>query len=672
MRRPLLWLALGVALVAYMAYSWGFLGVGGGQATPEAVQVLNQPGGAAGASPAPGGKPGAPATRAPAGPTPTPLPPGVLAAQSQPFVLVSAGVVTHDAKVSLTGEGFKPSDALTVTLQGDGLQAERQVARAFASKDGRLENVAFDVPADLPPGRYVVQVAAKSGRTAQASFQLTGGQPGLEPDVYAAKPGSQVKFSGGGFQPGERVDVYFDSLSTDPLATVEAGQAGTIKMASVPVPLSPEGEHAFVFVGERSRTPVRVPFSVTGLYPWINVDNYTPLPQQAVGVSGEDFFPGERVRIYLNAVAPTPVAVATATAKGVVDLPAAVPIPVDLRGEATVIAVGELSGNQATATIAVQDFTPALELTTYSGPPGTTIAFTGSAFAADETIHVYGGRPQDKRELTSFQTGPNGAFKGVGGFQLPLDTPAGKLTLTAVGEKSKVPINLVFAVQGFQPGLNLTSYSGRGGDSTSFTGSGFVPGETLRAYVGRSQSGQEVASLLVGADGSFKDAGAFVVPHGTPPGQLPITVVGDKSKTPVTVEYTVLPFTPWAGLSTYSGPVGSSVSFLGGSFAPGEIVDVHLGDATGKVVLSTTTDDEGKFPLTDPYTIAGGEPDVTFTLVGETSHGSVAVKYTVLPAGEGGPANEKGNGQGASQSAGQGSGQGSSQGPRQTPEHGGR
>lgn len=667
MRRPLVWVIVGGALVVYMALSWGVLSVGGGQATPVAVEVLSGPVGTPAASPAatgsavasaaPSGPAGAP-TAAEAGLTPEPLPAGALAQQGQTFILVQAGVVTHEARVALTGQGFMPSDPLTVTIKSDALPSERMVARGFANKDGQLENVGFDVPADLPPGRYVVSVSAKSGKTAQASFQLVEGQPGLSPDVYAAKPGSPVKFTGGGFQPGERVNVYFDSLSTDPLATVEASQVGTVKGLTVNVPLSPEGQHAFLVVGERSQTPVRVDFSVTGLYPWINVDNYTPLPQQAVGVTGEDFYPGERVRLYLNAVGAAPLATATASAKGALNAPAAIPIPVDMRGAATVIAVGEQSGQQATADITVGDFTPALELTVYSGSPGTNIAFTGSGFAANETVHVYSGRPQDKHELTSFETGPNGAVKAAGGFELPLDTPAGKLTLTAVGEKSKAPISLVFAVQGFQPALNLTSYAGKAGDTTSFTGSGYVPGETLRAYLGKSQNGQEVASLQVGADGAFKDAGAFVVPQGTPPGQLSVTVVGDRSKTPVTVEYTVLPFTPWAGLSAYSGPVGSKVSFIGGSFAPGEIVDVHLGDASGKVVVSATADDEGKFPLTDPFVIPAGAPDVSFTLVGETSKASVTVKFAVTSgsAGEGGPADEKVPGQAASPSAGQGAG----------------
>lgn len=646
MSRTLVWLAVGGALVVYLSLSWGLLGVGGGQPTPVIEQIQTGPGTVRSGDGAPTSTPGAtPSAAAPTpGPTPTPLPAEILEGQGETFVLLQAGVVTHGARVVITGQGFKPGEPLVVILRGSLLSAEREVGRGFANKEGQLENVGFDVPADLPPGQYVVHVqSAKGERSAQARLRLTEGQPGVEPDIYAGKPGSKVSFAGGGFKPGERIAIYFDSLGGDPIGTVAASKTGTVKVAGVPVPLSQEGPHAFVFLGEQSQVPVRVPFSVTGLYPFVVLDNYTPLPQQAVGISGEDFYPGERVLIFMNEVSATPLAVAIASPTGAIQADGAVPVPVDLRGTVTVIALGEQSGTTTSVELTIQEFAPALELTTYSGPPGTTIGFTGSAFAADEVIHVYDGRPEDKRELTSFQTGPNGAFKAAGSFQLPIDAPVGKLTLTAVGEKSRVPVGVVFSVQGFQAGLNLTSYAGKAGSMTAFSGSGFVSGEKLRAYLGRSENGQEVASFEAGADGSFEDAGAFVIPYGSPPGQLPIVVLGDKSKTPVTVEYTVLPFTPWAGLSAYAGPVGSQVSFLGGDFAPGEIVDVHLGDARGRVVVSATADDEGKFPLTDAYTIEAGATEVTFTLVGETSQAVVTAKFKVTPgaAGEAGPADEK-------------------------------
>jgi hypothetical protein len=121
-------------------------------------------------------------------------------------------------------------------------------------------------------------------------------------------------------------------------------------------------------------------------------------------------------------------------------------------------------------------------------------------------------------------------------------------------------------------------------------------------------------------------------------------VIGDQSKTPAGLQYTVLPFTPWVGLDSYAGPVGSQVRFVGGSFAPNEIVNVHLGDAKGKVVLSMTADYEGKFALSDAYTVEEtGGGDVTFALVGEVSGGQAVAKYKLTREGESGgaPADER-------------------------------
>jgi hypothetical protein len=226
MKRYLFWALGGVALLGYLALSLGMFG----GTSPELIEPPGPSGqivvvgtGTPGttATPATPGKETSPTVTP--GPSPTPLPAGVIASQGETFVLVNAGVVTANTKVMLTGQGFRPGEPLVLTLRGENLAAEREVGRGFANKDGFLENVGFDVPADLAPGRYIVLVSApKSGKSAQAAFQLSGGAPGVEPDLYAAKPGASVKFSGGGFQPGEKIGVYFDSLDTSPLGTLTA------------------------------------------------------------------------------------------------------------------------------------------------------------------------------------------------------------------------------------------------------------------------------------------------------------------------------------------------------------------------------------------------------------------------------------------------------------------
>ena len=636
LRKLALYAIGGLALLGYIALSFGLFGsgfgdVGDGLLSPDETVVVGS------GTPDPSGT-----TR---GPSPTPLPESVLASRGETFVLANAGVVTHGARVTMTGQGFVPSEQVIVTLNGEGIPEEREVGRGFANKEGLLENVGFEVPPDIPSGRYTATVTApKSGKSASGDFEVSGGQPGVEPDVFAAKPGSMVKFTGGGFQPGETIAVYFDSIDGSPLGTLTASPGGTIRGASVEVPLTAEGPHAFIFVGEQSKMPARVPVAVNGLYPFITLDNYVPLPQQSIGISGEDFFPGERVFIFFGAVGTTPAAIATADDKGAINLAGAVEIPVEMRGPATLVARGEMSGLETGADFEITEFAPVLEMTVYNGPPGTSVAFTGSAFAKGETVRVYGGTAENQKELTTFETGPTGAFKAAGAFEVPLDMPPGDVDITAVGDKSRVPVTIVFAVEGFRPNLNLTAYAGKAGDTTAITGSGFVPGETLTVHIGGAEGGQEMSSFKAGPDGSFEDAGAFVVPFGTPPGELTITVVGDQSNSPAELEYTVLPFSPWAGMDSYAGPVGSQVRFIGGSFAPDEIVNVHLGDTKGRVVLSVTADEEGKFALSDPYTVeASGGGDVSFALVGEISGGQAVVKYKLTESGGpgGAPADER-------------------------------
>jgi hypothetical protein len=109
-----------------------------------------------------------------------------------------------------------------------------------------------------------------------------------------------------------------------------------------------------------------------------------------------------------------------------------------------------------------------------------------------------------------------------------------------------------------------------------------------------------------------------------------ITLVGDQSQAPVSQEFNLLPFTPWASLSVYAGDRGTSVYLEGRGFAPGEDVGVFLGDGT-EPLTTGKADDSGRVARLGPLKLPDAQPgqQITFALKGQVSGVQADVAFTV-------------------------------------------
>lgn len=456
----------------------------------------------------------------------------------KPFILVSPAQLTNEAPLSIEGHQFPVSDTVTLSIAPQGGGDANKLGLAQADEHGNFFGFTKPVPKGLSPGRYSVQAVSKAtGEAAQAEFVLAANSPFVVPDTYAAKANSTITFKGGGFKPGEKVLFYFDAISTDPLGSGQADQYGNLVVTGFAVPFGSDGDHAFLFVGATGQSPIRVPFTIIGFHPWVVLGSYSPQPQQNIGFSGQDFFPGEEILVYFNQVAGRPVSLLQADAKGAFDLKSAFTIPVDAAGKNTLIFIGRQTQIEVTVAFEILPLTPGLELTVYAGLPGTRIAFKGSGFARGETVHAYLGEGTNGKEVAFMQTDDNGAFESAGEFTLPLDTPAGDLTVTAQGELSKAPVSLTFTVLAFQPWGGTDHKYTVEGTKLTFKGGGFASGETVNITL--EGSGQTVATATTDKEGEFESAGQYLIPAQAT-AEMTFIFEGQSSKVPAKVR-----FSPW-------------------------------------------------------------------------------------------------------------------------------
>lgn len=525
MRRKALWIGIGVVIAAYLGWTTLHLGNSPDSAT-SGTPSANTPTVVSGMA----ATPPSPTAKTPAA-TPSPTP------AVAPTLLLNAGRVTRGSVVVASGFGFDPGEKLKLTRK-DPFGKSATVASAKADKHGNFSGLLIRVADSWPNGLETVTVeGAGSHRQASAHFDLEGSPPGAKPTTYSGKPMSDVSFSGGGFQPGEEVDVYFDSLASPVLAQFRANQTGVVHVSGVAVPISAPGQHAFLLMGKRSGAPVRIPFSVLAFTPWLALSSYTPQPEQTIGVTGHDFAPGERVAIFLGAVGGQPVAQATANAKGIFQAKSAFTVPYDQRGKVNVIAIGVQSQATASALLTVQPYTPTFTLTRYAGPPGTAFGVKGSGFAKNEQVTIEVGVGQNPLSVQA-HTDAKGNLTLAKPIEIPKNTSSGKLKVSAEGAHSQAPVSVTFAVTPLSPWFGPVPAAGPAGTRVSFNGGGFAPDETVRVAI-KSDSGSASSTTLTTDDsGAFKRAGSLLIPT-TLSGTVSLEATGAQSGAQASATYTI-------------------------------------------------------------------------------------------------------------------------------------
>jgi hypothetical protein len=369
-------------------------------------------------------------------PTPTVTLGGqAVSANGGAVILVNPGLVAPGGVVNVQGSGFDPSASVAIWLRPPHSNTGTVVARGMTSKYGTL-NTGFTMPAST--GATATLVAQEAGGTKMAVAQIVtpiGVGHVVIDGKSAGKPGDTVTVSASGFGPGEKVDVFWGRVAGTPAATLTADGSGSISEASVPVGVAPTGSTTLVLVGEKTKTTATAPYQMLGLYPVLAPHPYAVQAGHSVTLNGSGFAPGEQVLLYLNAASGTPALTATASSGGGLSLTFVVPF--GLKGNQTLIAIGEESRAAVNSGLDILPYSPSAQASTYGALPGTTISFYATGFAANEVVEVYLGRGQGNsgQLVSAFRVDGHGDAAAAGRYVIPNGTgPA--LYFTLVGQES--------------------------------------------------------------------------------------------------------------------------------------------------------------------------------------------------------------------------------------------
>lgn len=397
-------------------------------------------------------------TPAVAGPTPTPLPVSRLDTQHQALVLLNPSSARPGSTVSVTGSGFDPGATVDVYLKHTKDDNGTNLGFVQADKSGSFGGFNVTLPSTYVAGPFIVDVREHSGsHEALATGTVAANSPSVTLGTSVGKPGDVVAYSMKGFAPTETVKIYFNSLSTTPLDTVVTDQSGNVRQDNLTVPFGAIGNNSFIFVGQKSQSPVTATFLMLNLYPTLIVNTYATKADTTVTFSGKGFGPNERVILHLNDVSSPPIGIATADASGTFKNEAAFTVPFGVNGKTTFIALGEQSQAPATVGIDILPYTPMAETSTYGGRPGTTVTFYGTGWARQEVVHIFTGRGQGSSgtEVSCLLTDTQGNFGAAGSYTIQPNQQAGQLVFTMVGDKSQVPATAKMQVMAPDAGTTM-------------------------------------------------------------------------------------------------------------------------------------------------------------------------------------------------------------------------
>ncbi|MGH2461032.1 MAG: hypothetical protein ACRDIY_19415 [Chloroflexota bacterium] len=375
-------------------------------------------------------------------PTPTPIAASQLVTSSSPLVLLNPSSARPGSTIGVTGSGFDAGTTVDITLKHQKDDTGKALGFVQADKSGSFGGFNLTLPSDFVSGPFIVVAQEHSGsKQAVATGTVAANSPQVTFGTVVGKPGDVVAYSLKGFAPDEAVKIYFNSLTSGVVDTVHTDEAGNVRQDSLSVPFGAIGNNAFIFVGQKSQSPVTVGFLMLNLYPTLSVNTYASRADSTLTFNGKGYGPNERVILHLNSVQSPPIAVMTADGTGSFKNAAAFTIPFELKGKNTFIAIGEQSQAPSTVSIDVLPYTPLAETSTYGGRPGTTVTFYGTGWARDEVVHVFAAtNPQSQGSMVScFLSDANGNFGATGSYTIEPNLQAGQLVFTLIGNKSQVP-----------------------------------------------------------------------------------------------------------------------------------------------------------------------------------------------------------------------------------------
>ncbi len=456
---------------------------------------------------------------------------------SEPSLSLASATVMQNGDLKLSLEGFAPGELVLVRANDSAAGSFKEIGRAKADVEGRVGELTIKMPVWLTSGaRTIEALGQNSGRRAESIFYVRAEKPWIDLGAYAAKQDGSIAFVAGGFEPGEKISTFFEGQQQNPLASVEADQAGNTKWTEFSIRGIRPGQYNLILRGDSSQTEIARSVTISPRSPWVDLHVYAIGPGGSIGFDGHDFAPNEDVTVFLDEMGGTPLTTAQADESGNFTVSKAYTAKPSDVGRHRIIFTGALTTGDIRVAFDVTPFTPAFHLTTYSGPTGTETSFNGYGFAPNETIRVL--MQGQEQPVATIQADQNGSFEDAGRFMIPRDANGGNLGLMLVGEASGVRLTQEFSVVRIQPFLGLDTYAGPPGTLVHFRGLGFAAEETVVVHL-INREGPLVAKFVTDKEGRFERAGTYSIP-GDATQDVRFMAIGQSSRSEASVSFQVI------------------------------------------------------------------------------------------------------------------------------------
>ena len=358
----------------------------------------------------------------------------------QPFIFINPGVVSQGNPVGVVGSNFDPMATVDFLVKQKESDPGKVATYVQADKTGSFDGVTLNLPASQPFGNFIILARERSGnKTAESMGILQNtSSASVKLSSLTGRVGDKVIVTAKGFAAYEKINVYWNSMGADPVATLQADSAGGLGQTPLQVPFGAPGNNTFFFEGVKSQIPVPALFVLLNRYPVVKPSSYSIRADNILSFSGKDFGPNELVVVYLGKPGGQPLATVQTDGKGNFANAAGFLIPFALKGKQTVYFVGSQSRAPTTLSFTVAPYLPDVQPSTYGGSPGTSITFYATGFAHNEVVHIYTGADQNNpgKMVGCFQTDAKGSAGAVGSYTIPGDAQVGKMTFTLSGTKS--------------------------------------------------------------------------------------------------------------------------------------------------------------------------------------------------------------------------------------------
>ncbi len=429
---------------------------------------------------------------------------------------------------------------------------------------------------------------------------------------FSGHPGVTLAVTGGGYAKGEIVTI--NAVENGSVIAATTATATTNGEFSTPLTLPTklaQGTATITAAGKTSGLTATNGYFVAPFTPSLTTSAGSTTPYGVLTVGGNGYAPNEIVDLNLAGATATATADATGAFKG-----ASLTTPAVPAASYTLIGAGEASGASTVAYEYVNGFYPYASPSSYYVLPLTSLGFTGSGFAPNETVNVTDA--VSGAAISSFKATSDGSFANAGAFSVPASYAGTSKSFVLTGSLSHATTSVTTGIGQYYPNVSPTGYYVLPGKTVSFNGSGFIPGETVNVTVGKTV----VSSAVADSFGNLTAAAPVTVPTNAGGTVINYTLTGATSGGQGTAGVQIGNYNAQASPSTYYALPGAVVTFSGNGFASGEVVAVFSGKAN---LGNFTTDASGAFmnagQVTIAYNQAGGSAN--YTLSGVSSLATV-------------------------------------------------